>query len=442
MQPTATQRPTGRLVTRRLGAGARLHVLETDRFTTSVCRVVLHRDLGPEATATAVLSQVLRGATERHPTREALAERLADLYGASLGLSTERLGDRLLLAATMEWPTAGLPGSRGLLREGLRLMGEVLTRPKRGPNGALDAEITAMERVNQGRALQALRDDKARYAARRALAIACAGEPYALSPEGREEDLPDCTPARLAEVHAALLAHAPVEIFLVGDLSPTDAERAVRKDLLWPGRGAPWRLPPAVGVRAAHPRPRRVVEREKVAQGKLVLVFRAPIAAPDARTPAAHTLAGVLGGGPYGRLFKVVREVHGLCYYANASWNEAKGLLVIQVGIDPKNEARARRLIVALTQEVAGGLLEPEALTGYREALAHRVASLADSRGGVIAWAQEALTLGLDPSPEKFLARLLRVRSSDVAAVGRRLKLDTVFFLGAAPSRAAGRGRA
>jgi predicted Zn-dependent peptidase len=191
-------------VTRRLGAGARLHVLPTNRFTTSVCRVVLHRDLGEEATATAVLSQVLRGATERHPTREALAERLADLYGASLGLSTERLGDRLLLAATMEWPTAGLPGSRGLLREGLRLMGEVLTRPKRGPTGALDAEITATERINQGRALQALRDDKSRYAARRALAIACAGEPYALSPEGREEDLPGCTPARLAQVHAAL----------------------------------------------------------------------------------------------------------------------------------------------------------------------------------------------------------------------------------------------
>jgi len=434
------QRRSDRLVTRRLGAGVRLHVLPTDRFTTSVCRVVLHRDLGEEATATAVLSQVLRGATERHPTREALAERLADLYGASLGLSTERLGDRLLLAATMEWPTAGLPGSRGLLREGLRLMGEVLCHPKRGPGGALDAEITDTERTNQARALRSLRDDKGRYAARRALAIACAGEPYALSPEGREEDLPGCTPARLAEVHAAMLAHAPMEIFLVGDLDPEAAERAVRRDLLWTGRGAPWRLPPAVNVRAARARPRRVVEHEQVAQGKLVLVFRAPIAARDARTPAAHTLAGVLGGGPYARLFKVVRETHGLCYYANALWNEAKGLLVIQVGIDPKNEARARRLILALTREVGRGTLEPEALTGYREALAHRVASLADSRGGAIAWAHEALTLGLDPSPQRFLASLQRVRPADVRAVGRSLKLDTVFFLGATPSRRVVRG--
>ena len=68
-------------ITRDIAPGVRLHLLRTNRFTTSFCRVVLHRDLGPEATATAILAQVMQSATARHPTREALAyRRLARNY--------------------------------------------------------------------------------------------------------------------------------------------------------------------------------------------------------------------------------------------------------------------------------------------------------------------------------------------------------------------------
>jgi predicted Zn-dependent peptidase len=399
-------------VTRELGRGVRLHVLSTDRFTTSVCRVVWHADLGPDTTAMAVLAGVLRTATAKHPTREALARRLDDLYGASLTLSNEKLGDRLLLASTLEWPTGLLPGAEGLLPEGLGLLREVLSEPKRGADGTLDAEIVATERVNQGRAIAALEDDKGRYALRRATQLACAGEPYARDPEGRREDLDGVTAEALAALHARLLATAPMDVFVVGDLTPREAELAVRHHLLWDGRAAkPAALASAAGVAAARARPRRVVERQ-------------------ALYAAAHTLAGVLGGGPYARLFKVVREVHGLCYYASAGWNEAKGLLVVQLGVDAKNEARARKFVLELFREVADGTLEASALEGYREAVAHRVASLADSRGGMIGWTQQALTLGLDPSPARYLARVRRVTPRDVRAVGRRLTLDTVFALG------------
>ncbi|MFM8980300.1 MAG: hypothetical protein ACKOSS_07555, partial [Planctomycetia bacterium] len=70
-----------RLESRALGRGLRLHVLRTDRFTTVACRVFLHRPLDGDTTATAVLGSVLRAATEAYPTRRALSERLADLYG-------------------------------------------------------------------------------------------------------------------------------------------------------------------------------------------------------------------------------------------------------------------------------------------------------------------------------------------------------------------------
>lgn len=421
-----------------LGPGLRLTVVRTDRFTTTYCRVVLQRDLSADTTATAVLAPVLRSATARHPSREALAHRLADLYGASLGVGVEKLGDRGLFSASLEWPTAGLPGAGRLLGQGLGLLREVLTAPKRGPGGGLDPDIVATEHVNQVRAIRALKDEKGRYAVRRALAEACAGEPFALDVEGDETEVARATPDVLAALHGRLLAHAPAEIFLVGDLGLREAVAAVRTHLLWAGRGTPWRLPPAVSVRAARTRPLRLREREPLSQAKLVLVLRGALPRGRGATAAARTLAGVLGGGPYARLFKVVRETHGLCYSCGASWVDPKGLLLLTAGIDPPHEVRARRLMLDLSREVAGGALEPTALQGFREAAAHRVASLRDSRGALVAWLLEASTLGLDPDPRRLLDDLAAVRPADVRAVGRRLALDTQYLLGPDLRRAHG----
>ena len=431
----------GRIQTRVLGRGLRLHVLTTDRFTTAACRVFLHRPLDAQTTATAVLAAVMRAATQGYPTRRALSERLADLYGASLSVGSATLGDRLVLSAGMEWPIGGVPGARGLLGQGLAVLGEVLARPRRGSDGALDSGIVRTECTNHERALRALRDDKGRYALRRALQLACAGEPYAQGAEGRLEDLAAVTPGSLSRLHAELLADAPAEIYVVGDVGADEAQRAVQRHLLWQGRSPrPAAMPSPVGTCAGRVRSQRVAEPDSVAQGKLVLVFRAPVGASDPLAPAAHTLAGVLGGGPFARLFKVVRETHGLCYYANAGWNEAKGLLVVQVGIDPRHEGRVTRLVQGLAAEVGRGVLEPEALQGLRQAAAHRVASLADNRGARIGFDHESLALGRERSPQRWLARLMAVRPAEVRAVGRRLRLDTVFFLGGGAASRARKG--
>ncbi|MHC5009381.1 MAG: hypothetical protein ACYTG6_00345, partial [Planctomycetota bacterium] len=260
-------------VTREVGKGVRLHLLRTDRFTTTLCRVVLHRDLGEEATATALLASVLQSATARHPTREALAHRLADLYGASLGMGVEKFGNRQLLTGALEWPTAHVPRASRLLGEGLELLREVWTDPKRSPAGdganrPLDPDIVHTEQVNHARMLRALGDDKGRYALRRCLEVSFAREPFGLEVLGREEDVATATPAALAALHGRLLRRAPVDVYLVGDVGLREAVAAVRRHLLWPQRASRIRRPPRLGrPRRARGRPRRIVETQPVEQG-------------------------------------------------------------------------------------------------------------------------------------------------------------------------------
>ena len=425
--------------TRDLGRGVRLHVVPTARFATAYARVVFHRDLGPEATATAVLAEVLQSATARHPTREALAHHLDRLYGASLGVSVRKLGERQLLSASLEWPTRGVGDRARARRRGLDLLHEVVACPPRGERG-LDDAIVALECGNHLRALAARADDKARHALRRGLEIACREEAYGLDALGRAEAVAALDARVLDDLHRRLLARAPVEIYLVDDLDVPAAARLVRDHLLWPGRSArPRRVPRAASVRAPRGRPRHEREEDDIAQGHLVLLFRAPVLPTSPSLPAALTLAGVLGG-PSGRLFRVVREEAGLCYRIQAGWHPAKGLLVVEAGIDPSHERRVRRLILGLVREVAEGKLEPRAHRAFLEAASHGVAALADDRAGLIGWTQESLALGLDPAPRRQLASLAAVTPAAVRRVGRRLGLEASFFL--APGRARRRGRA
>jgi predicted Zn-dependent peptidase len=419
----------GRFATSVLAPGVRLHVLPTDRFTTTICRVALHRDLGPEAAATALLAQVLESVTAKHPSREAVAHRLADLYGAGLDVGVEKLVDRQLLAASLDWPSASLPGRGATLEEGLSFLREVLTDPKRVGDG-LDPDTVATEATNLRRAIRALRDDKASWAARRCVDLACAGEPFALDAIGREEDVAAATPAALAALHARLLATAPVEIFVAGDVTPARARAAVREHLLWTDRSRSVVEPrPASSVRAPRAKPRRVVETQDLAQGKLAMAFRAKIAPTSPDAVAAAVVAGVLGGTTVGRFFRVIRETHGLCYYAHASYVRAKGLMLVQSGVDTKNEPKARRLVMELFREAASGALEEKALRGYREAVWARARAMQDERGLSIAFAQEALALGTDPRPESFAKAVDAVRPADARRAGKALALEATYFL-------------
>ena len=430
--PTATRAPRHLPVTREIAPGVRLHLLRTDRFTTSYCRVVLHRDLGAEATATAVLAQVLQSATARHPTNKALADRLGDLYGAMLHVGVGKLGDRQLLVGALDWPTAHVPRARRMFADGLELLREVLAEPKRedGDDGRLDEALVAAELANHARALRGRQDDKARHALRLCVSTMCHDEPYGLDPMGELDALADVDGASLASLHARLVRTAPIEIFLVGDVTLREATTAVRRHLLWPERAPrPRRLPRADGVRDARARPKLVVERDAVSQGKLVLGSRGRVRAGTRAAYAAELMAGVLGGGSFGRLFKVVREEHGLCYYASAGWHRPKGLLLVQTGVDPANEAKARRLIGKLTNEVASGVLEPTARDGFLNAVAHQVASMQDSPKATALWYQERIAIGGADSPAAHLDALRSVTPAALRAVGKRIALDTTVAL-------------
>ncbi len=126
---------------------------------------------------------------------------------------------------------------------------------------------------------------------------------------------------------------------------------------------------------------------------------------------------------------RVVREQEGLCYDAGAHFDRAKGLLVVQLGVDPQDERRARRRVLELQREVARGQLDPEAHAAFLEERHGYVEMLADVRGALLGWFQMAHALRLPLDPREHLPVLASVTARDVRRVGARLRLDAMVSL-------------
>jgi predicted Zn-dependent peptidase len=182
-------------------------------------------------------------------------------------------------------------------------------------------------------------------------------------------------------------------------------------------------------VRREAGRPRTVRERQEVGQAKLELGFRVPGSTNLRRHAALVLMNAIFGGSPVAKLFKNVREKESLCYSVGSVFDRTKGVLVVHAGIEEKEYARARRLILAQLEDLGKGRISDEEDLFTRGLLASGLRTIYDSPGGLIEFALERSVNGLPPDLDGFTEALAAVSRADIARAARAVDLDTVYLL-------------
>jgi predicted Zn-dependent peptidase len=412
--------------TRELGGGFRLHLRRTRAFKTVTARLVFHADLDEGAAARALVPRVLARGTRRLPSLRDVQVELDRLFGASLHGDASRMGERQLVHFQAEWVKDALVHEPLRARMG-ELLAEYLHDPATDPDGELRKAVIEQERKNQADEAAAIFDDKARYARHRLLEVMCRDEPYARPAMGREKEIRALRVDDVRRARAALLARAPADLFLVGDLTPAQA-LAFAKGLGLGRRRRLARVRPT-RFRGAPARVRTVIERQKVGQAKLAMGFRTSVRFESPLYPGLVIFNALFGGTPVGKLFKKVREEASLCYAIHSVTERAKGLVLVHAGIDAKNYGRARKLILAQLEDLKRGRVGEEEARLASGVLLSAVRGMRDSPGALIDFGLERTIHGVPADLDALLARLRAVTVADVARVARTVKLDTVYLL-------------
>ena len=416
---------------KQLADGVELLVNRTDKFKTGLLSATLTVPLRREdATAGALIPEVLYRGSRSCPDMERLSAATPALYGASLGTGVRQRGESQCISflCSVIDDRYALDGS-AVLEPAAGLMGEVLLDPA-AENGVFRRDYVKGEGANLADRIRARVNDKRSWSIFRLVQEMCAGEAYAVDKLGDAEEALSVSPEGLWADYQALLGRAKVTFYYGGSAQPERVEETVRRAFapLIRGRNAP--------VSCAVPREpsgpvRTVTDEMDVTQGKLAMGFRTGGVTMDSPDyPALLVCNALYGGSANSRLFLNVREKLSLCYYASSLIDKLKGLLVVSSGVEFGDFDRAQEAILAQLDELRAGRFTDEERNAAIRTVVNGLRGRLDSQGQMEDDCVTKLICGVRPDDGAELIRSVeRVTAEDIAQAAQRIRLDTVYRL-------------
>ncbi len=412
--------------TKTLFPGVRVTLIQSQKFKTgcfSVNFLVPHR--AETAARNALIPSVLLRGSRSLPDIGAISRRLDELYGASVGTIARKKGETQVVGLYADFIEDVLVGEP-VFRQMTELVEDLLFHPLTQEN-AFDPDAVEGEKENLRNAMAGALNDKRIYAVRRLLKTMCADESYGIPSIGEEWSLPGIGPADLYADYLALLSNARVELFYMGRQDPNAVASALRQMLLpLPQTQRQALLPVADVVPGA---PRTVIESMELSQSKLCIGCRMPQASDLQDLAAKLVFQVIFGAGTTSKLFLRVREELSLCYYASASYDKYKGILLISAGIDRENYDQAKDEILSQLDECASGRFTSDDLELARDQLVSQLNQDLDNPGRLEEYYIGQAVQGTEQSIEALRSEIEQVTPEAVRAAAASVRLDTIYLL-------------
>ena len=411
-----------------LAEGVNLHVLPTKQYKTIRIFIRFTARLQQEViTKRSLLSSMLETNSLNYPDQTKLSAKLAELYGASFGLSVRKKGNLHWLNAGISFVNGEYVNDPNLFSQAVDFLKEVLFYPNI-KNQQFDQLTFDLEKNNLRLYLESLKEDKQTFASYALQELYFENSPEQKIPSlGVVEEIDKITARSLAAYYQEMMANDQIDIFVVGDVDPDKAAEAVGQLPFEPRETAHPELfytQPQVNI----VKERQV--REPIVQAKLNLAYQTNVYYDEPERFALMVFNGLFGGFPHSKLFMNVREKESLAYYASSSVDTFRGFMSVQTGIDEKNRNQVLRLIYEQLESLRNGEITDLELAQTKAMLRNQYLLSLDSPQAAIeasfldSWLPETKL-----SDEEWLKRMESVTIKEIQQVAEQIELQAIFFL-------------
>ncbi len=408
-----------------------LHCMRTDKFKTEMLSVSMIQPVS-EVTSTVmplVVSLLTRG-TEKYPTQGQLNRKLETLYGTTLSLKRRRLGNRNIYGFSA-WMLGDkyIDSSINVFPETLDVISQMLFHPLRDENGNFSARYIDSEKVTQCDAIESVINNPRSFASKRCNEIMFEGDPYGISFLGTPERVCAIENEELNEAYQALVYGSRYEFFYVG-AKPFEQVEAMLREQFLPylsevscadiSKEMAWERNGAV---------KEVDETMPLSQSRLVLGFRTGILMGDDDFYPMTVCNEIYGFSPISKLFMNVRERLGLCYQCGSTYDSRKGVMFASSGIDSANRDLAQSEMLAQLAAMQKGEITQAEFEAAKKSLQNACRTVHDSPSAIESFYITGGELGIQITPEEYIAAIESVTLQNVIDAAKKVVLDTVYFL-------------
>lgn len=406
--------------------GVRLCSVPTDKFKTCNINIAMAMPLDSDASSRAILPFILHRRCAKYPDFTALNRQLDELYGASVSGGVIKRGEAQIISFTL---TAiddrfALGGDKVAL-ECAELLADMIFDPITDGE-SFPEDIVEQEKRLLIESLENEMNDKRRYAMLRCEEIMFSDEAYSINRLGNVEDIKKLTGREVFNTWKKELREAEIQITMAGSM---DAEPVAE---LFRNRFANISRDPVeiqTEFITAAPKPEYVCEAIPIKQGKLVMGFRTGMRNESDNAAAMRVAVDIFGGGTYSKLFSVVREKMSLCYYCSAALFSAKGVVMVQSGIEEVNEEKAKREIMNQLSLVASGDFSDEDISASIKSITDTVISNNDTPEALCGWYISQMLKSEFKTPEQYADEIRKVSRQQIISAAKTIMLDTVYML-------------
>lgn len=409
-----------------IGNGLNINLTYTDKFKSNYLGVYMIRPLDrAEVTLNSLLPMVLERGTKNHPSTLSLKRRLEELFGANLRISASRRGERQIIKFSMEWADGRYTGEEGLDSDILQMFREVIFDPYM-EDGSFSREYLEQEKNNLITRINNKINDKRTYAINRCIEEMCKGEKFSIYPGGYQEDVPQIDGKILYDHYRKVLSTSQIEIVYTGHDNNLNLEGIIPEEFM--DREAVTFVPRETIVEKSQSR-NQVRDRMSVAQGKLVLGYRAGIPYEDKLYNGLLLGNEIFGGGPNSILFRNVREKHSLAYYVSSSIVKHKSLVLLDAGIEFQNYQKTLDLINEGLREMVMGNFSDEDMEIAKKSVRTSSESIIDSPQLMSEFVFGKIISNDQRSLEEMIQELEEVTREDIIKAMGKVNLDTIYFM-------------
>ena len=405
-----------------------LSALKTNKFKTSIMKlsVALPATSNEKDTALfALMVNVLKCGTERYPEKSDLIKRLGDLYDASCAIGGYASGDNRIFEISSEMLSDRFSSEESIFDGVVELADQLLYHPMVDSEGVFLADTVEREKKVICDKIKSEKNNSRSYAMKRCRAIMCQGEPYGCSVEA--EAVMSITAEELTVFYRRFLSQAVPSFSYVGDKDMSDVASTIEKYFIGEAIG---NSVPVIPLSCRPSTGKRDLEEElDIKQGILVMGFRSGILLGDDLSDAMRVFNNIFGGTCTSRLFTVIREKMGLCYYCDSDYISTKGLLFVCSGIDSDNRDTAEKGILEQLEILKNIPVGEDELKSAKDMAIKELREISDYQASIAAFKYAHEIYGCDCDIDKIISQINSVTSDDVLNIANKLSLDTVFFL-------------
>lgn len=407
--------------------GLKLHIVKTEKYKTNTLVWKMKAPLTQEdVTKRALLPYVLQSSSEKYPTTIALRSYLDDLYGASFFVDLAKKGDYHIISFSLEIANEKfLSDPTPLLRKSLEFLADTLQKPN-AKNGEFDQETVENEKRSLKQRIQSVYNDKMKYSTERLVEEMYKGDPYALSTNGKLDDVDSITSKDLFDYYKKAFAEDELDLYVIGDVDGEEVQTIVSEVFEYPAREPKRAETSAIATKE---KVHEVKEQQDVKQGKLNIGYRTNVLYGDADYFALQVFNGIFGGFSHSKLFINVREKASLAYYAASRIESHKGMLMVMSGIDINHYDQALNIIHEQMEAMRKGDITEQEFMQTKAVIENQLLETIDTARGLIEVLYHNVVAKSNVSLDEWIEKTHAVTVEDVVTIAKKVELDTVYFL-------------